>query len=152
MVSAHTHDTAAGTLYLAAPLFCDSELRFNEYLRDILEAHFSVYLPQETGLIVEMVAGGMDRKTAAHKVFRDDIAAIRASTVFFIILDGRSIDEGAAFELGVAYAHGIDCFALQTDSRRLLPIGNNPMIECAITRVFTSVDEVKHWISTLSRD
>ena len=69
----------------------------------------------------------MEHGDAALSVFKDDVAALRASDAFLNLLDGRTVDEGAAFELGVAYALEIPCFALQTDSRRLLPLGNNPM-------------------------
>jgi nucleoside 2-deoxyribosyltransferase len=61
-------------------------------------------------------------------------------------MDGRVIDEGASFELGYAYSRGKVCIGLKTDVRRLLAIGDNPMIECALRAVFGSVEGVLAWI------
>ena len=61
------------------------------------------------------------------------------------MLDGRTIDEGAVFELGVAYSSGKCCVGIQTDPRRLLPLGNNPMVECALDRVFFDTSEMSVW-------
>jgi nucleoside 2-deoxyribosyltransferase len=83
---------------------------------------------------------------AARRIFETDLAAIAAAQLFLIILDGRSVDEGAAFELGYAFAPKKHCVGLQTDPRRLLPYGNNPMVSGALERVFTSLDELADWI------
>jgi nucleoside 2-deoxyribosyltransferase len=61
-------------------------------------------------------------------------------------MDGRAIDEGACFELGYAYSRGKICIGLKTDVRRLLPIGDNPMVECALRAIFGDMDEVSTWI------
>jgi nucleoside 2-deoxyribosyltransferase len=68
-----------------------------------------------------------------NKVFEGDLEAIRNSDVLLMILDGRAPDEGACFELGYAYSLNKVCVGLQTDVRRLLTIGNNPMIVGALT-------------------
>jgi nucleoside 2-deoxyribosyltransferase len=103
-------------------------------------------LPQENGgLFANMVADGMAIDRAAKKVFNCDVEAIESADVLLIVLDGRAVDEGAAFELGIAYARGKKCIALQTDMRRLLPIGNNPMIDCAVESTFENVDSLLAW-------
>ncbi len=80
-----------------------------------------------------------------------DIAALKKCDFVLIVLDGRSVDEGAAFELGYAYALGKVCYGLQTDPRRLLKIGiNNPMIDCALQQVFSSVDDLVAWAKTFA--
>lgn len=61
---------------------------------------------------------------------------------------GRVIDEGASFELGYAYSRGKLCVGLKTDIRRLLAVGDNPMIECALRAIFSSIDDVVVWIRT----
>jgi nucleoside 2-deoxyribosyltransferase len=138
-----------GRLYIAAPLFSDAELEFNRCLREALGAAFDVYLPQEGGgLFDELVRSGAPPRDAARQIFERDLEALRASDALLIVLDGRSVDEGAAFELGVAYTLGKPCYGLQTDARRLLPTGNNPMIEGALRRVFHTVEELLAWAQT----
>lgn len=133
-------------LYLAAPLFSEAEKSYNVYLRDILSVYYDVYLPQEDGmLIVDLIEKGMSAKKAANLVFKNDISAINSCDILLIVLDGRTVDEGAAFELGVAYAKKKKCVALQTDPRRLLNIGNNPMISMSISECFSNVDELIKW-------
>ena len=133
-------------IYLAAPLFCEAELEFNRRVRDVLTSSFDVYLPQEEGgLLRKMTSDGVPSQDAARLVFERDLEALRASSVLLISLDGQTIDEGAAFELGFAHALGKQCYGLQTDARRLLPIGNNPMIDGALTSVFRSLEELRSW-------
>ncbi|GAJ96251.1 nucleoside 2-deoxyribosyltransferase [Rhizobium rhizogenes] len=133
-------------LYLAAPLFSHSEKAFNVELAGILSVKFDVFLPQrDNHLIVDLIAGGMSVDAARRKVFDGDLAAIQSCDVLFAVLDGRSVDEGTCFELGYAHASGKTCVGLQTDPRRLLPIGNNPMLQCTLTQVLQSLDEVVAW-------
>jgi nucleoside 2-deoxyribosyltransferase len=127
-------------LYLAGPLFSDAEKEFNRILKRRLEQYIDVYLPQEDGgLVVEMVRAGISEREAWDFVFKKDVEEINDCDVFLIILDGRTVDEGAAVELGIAYALKKECIGLQTDPRRLLPNGNNPMINGAVLTVFCSV-------------
>jgi nucleoside 2-deoxyribosyltransferase len=133
-------------LYFAAPLFSHAERSFNEHIVLQLRKSFDVYLPQEDGgLLVDMVDRGIEPDEAGNQIFRVDIAALRECDVVLIVLDGRSVDEGAAFELGCAYMLRKQCYGLQTDPRRLLKTGNNPMIDCALRRVFRSLDDLYKW-------
>ncbi|MBC7790753.1 MAG: nucleoside 2-deoxyribosyltransferase [Anaerolineae bacterium] len=133
-------------LYVAAPLFCAAELEFNKQVRDALSGAFDVYLPQEDGgLLREMLEDGVSLEEGGRLVFERDIEALRSSDFLLISLDGRTVDEGAAFELGFAHALGKPCYGLQTDARRLLPIGNNPMLEGALQQVFSSLEELHAW-------
>lgn len=133
-------------LYLAGPLFSTSEKMFNAELKRILSPYFSVYLPQEDGgLMVEMIKDGVSPQVAAHRVFTMDIDAIEKCEILLIILDGRAVDEGASFELGFAFARGKECFGLRTDSRQLLPEGNNPMIESSLRQVFGDLPTLIAW-------
>ena len=133
-------------LYVAAPLFCEAELDFNRRVRDALGSAFDVYLPQEDGgLLRDMMMDGVPPEDAARLVFERDLEALRTTEVLIISLDGRTVDEGAAFELGFAYALGKPCYGLQTDTRRLLPSGNNPMIEFSLRSVFRSLEELRSW-------
>jgi nucleoside 2-deoxyribosyltransferase len=136
-------------VYLAAPLFSEAERTFNVRVTELLEELMDVYLPQrDGGLISDMVRAGMASTEAARRVFRDDMHAIRRADCIIAVLDGRAIDEGVAFELGVAFSHKKPCIGLQTDSRRLAAWGNNPMITGALDAVFMSVDDLMDWART----
>jgi nucleoside 2-deoxyribosyltransferase len=138
-------------LYLAAPLFSESELKYNIDLKSILSPYFEVFLPQEDGeLILNLIKKGVSKRAAANEIFNSDIKAIEGCDIILVVLDGRVIDEGAAFELGLAFALGKKCVGFQTDIRRLLPIGNNPMIDCALEITLTSIEELLDWAKTQS--
>ena len=135
-------------LYIAGPLFSEAEREYNIQLKRVLAPYFDVYLPQEDGgLLVEMVKNGMLPEVAARKVFKSDIDALERCSVLLIILDGRTIDEGAAVELGYAYAKGKVCFGFKTGPRQLLPFGNNPMVDGSLIKTFSSIDELVAWAS-----
>lgn len=139
-------DSTKYKIYLAGPLFSLAERTFNHKLKRLLAQYFDVYLPQEDGgLIINMIKAGLPPKLASQKVFDIDIRALNECDVFLIILDGRSVDEGAAFELGFAHANGKPCYGLKTDFRQLLATGNNPMIDGPIERIFESVEELLDW-------
>ncbi len=136
-------------IYLAAPLFSEAELNYNLYLKSILNPYFEVFLPQEDGeLILNLIKNGVSNQVAANKIFNSDVNAIKRCDIILVVLDGRTIDEGVAFELGLAFALGKKCIGLQTDVRRLLPIGNNPMIDCALEITLNSVDDLLDWAKT----
>jgi nucleoside 2-deoxyribosyltransferase len=119
-------------------------------LADRLGLSFQVFLPQRDGqLLSDLVAGGMIPREAAEAVFSADMTALRQCRAVIAVLDGRTIDEGVAFEIGVASSLGKVCVGLQTDVRRLLPFGNNPMIECALAETFRDVAGLANWLDRL---
>ena len=77
--------------------------------------------------------------------FLGDICAIAESD--FANRWMAAVDE-AAFELGYASAMRKTCIGLQTDVRRLLPIGNNPMLTGALIRIFDDVGHLCAWLDT----
>lgn len=139
-------------VYLAAPLFSVAEKRFNEQLCTQLElCGVDVYLPQrDGGLIVDLISKGVAPRAAARSIFQRDLEALMECDACLIVLDGRSVDEGAAFELGVAYSARKLCIGLQTDPRRLLATGNNPMLEGALACVFESIEQAVAYLSMKS--
>lgn len=131
---------------MAAPLFSEAELTFNRALTEALEEFVDVYLPQrDGGRLVDLVAKGVDVDAASRSIFQRDVEAIRLADALLIVMDGRSIDEGAAFELGFAHALGKHCAGLQTDPRRLLPVGNNPMIQVPLGLVVQTTEQAAYW-------
>lgn len=136
------------SVYLAAPLFSDIERAGNRDIAKRLLGVADVFVPQDDGLLlVDVVKNGVPIEEAKLQIFQGDIAAITRCDVLVIVMDGRTIDEGACFELGYAYALGKVCVGLKTDMRSLLPIGDNPMIECAVRHVFRQIDDLAEWLS-----
>lgn len=129
--------------YFAASLFNDMERNFNANVEALLAPFVDVFLPQrDGGLLRKLVADGMALSTAKQYVFKKDVEAISQSDIVIAVLDGRTVDEGVAFELGYGYALGKLCIGLKTDDRALLTIGDNPMITESCHRILNSVDEL----------
>lgn|ERR1700688_1207686 len=134
-------------IYLAAPLFSQCERWWNLQVCERLENQFQVYLPQRDGqLFTEMVRAGEAIASAKETVFSRDLWEIDRCDVLLIVMDGRAIDEGAAFELGYAFARSKVNIGLKTDTRTLLTMGNNPMIEQALSQIFEDVESTIAWI------
>jgi nucleoside 2-deoxyribosyltransferase len=116
-------------------------------MRDSLSEFCDVYLPQEDGaLLMDLIASGKSIVEASEIVFARDLAAIERCDVLLLNMDGRIVDEGACFELGYAYSRGKICIGVKTDVRSLLPVGDNPMIECALRARFGSFTEAREWL------
>lgn len=126
-------------IYFAAPLFSQAELCFNERTVAAIEVFVPVFLPQrDGGLYTNLLKSGLDRRTAASQVASVDLNAIVNSIGLIAVLDGQSIDDGVAFEIGYAYALGKYCLGFQTDSRRSTLGFCNPMIRNALASVACS--------------
>ncbi len=139
-------------LYFAAPLFSEAELAYNLEVTAILERHVAVYLPQrDGGKVVDLVAKGVEKGAAFSSIYDRDVQALKEADALFLLLDGRTVDEGAAFELGYAVALGKHCVGLQTDPRRLMPLGNNPMIQVPLGRILTTKVQVEYWAKDFAR-
>lgn len=137
-------------LYIAGPLFSEAEMNFNKSLKLKLKTYFNIYLPQEDGgHMLTLIKNGMDPQKASMDVFKKDIDAIQDCKYFLIILSGKFIDEGAAFELGAAYCLGKVCIGLQTDLRYSYSNYINPMISNALSKVFYSVDDLVNWAKSV---
>jgi nucleoside 2-deoxyribosyltransferase len=103
------------SIYLAAPLFSESEKRYNAYVRDLLtQAGHITYLPQEQGEDV-----GLRTRKDDHTVFNRHLQALELAEAVVAIYDGPDADSGTAWEAGYAYAKGIPVLALRTDNRMI---------------------------------
>jgi nucleoside 2-deoxyribosyltransferase len=137
-------------IYLAGPLFSAIEKLENDRLCRALEKWCDVFLPQRDGeLIPDLIRRGLDHVEAYRVVFDRDISALNACDAVVINLDGRAVDEGAAFELGVAYALGKPCVGYRTDVRVLLPWGLNPMITVPLAEIFNEIEALEAWAMRL---
>jgi hypothetical protein len=59
--------------------------------------------------------------------------------------------KGLSFELGYAFALGKVCVGIKTDPRMLLPIGDNPMIEVPLRRIFREESDLIDWLASYGR-
>jgi nucleoside 2-deoxyribosyltransferase len=137
-------------IYLASPLFSLAEKMENDRLCHALERWCDVFLPQRDGeLVPNLIRQGVSQHDAYRVVFERDLRALRACDAIVINLDGRVVDEGAAFELGFAHALGKCCVGYRTDVRVLLPWGLNPMVTVPLSETFTCVETLVAWAKTL---
>ncbi|ABD08175.1 conserved hypothetical protein [Rhodopseudomonas palustris HaA2] len=141
------------TIYFAAPLFNDRERAFNTKVAHELERYAEVFLPQRDGeLLSELIQNGMTASLAERRIFRADALAMRNSDLLVAILDGAHIDEAVAFEIGFACGLNCCCVGLQTDTRRALPSGNNPMIGQSLHRIFPELEALYDWVTCWSAE
>lgn len=139
-------------IYLAAPLFNETERSFNDQLARRLAGFADIFLPQRDGeLLVDLIRSGVQLAIAERRVFQKDVRAIASADLLVALLDGGYVDDEVAFEIG--YANGINtpCVGLQTDIRRALPSGNNPMISQGLAKVFDCVDSLVDWVGAWSK-
>jgi len=138
-------------LYFAGPLFSIAEKTFNTSVADKIEQlGISVFLPQRDGAESQIENyHDLDKETRRISIFQIDYSEIIKSDIFLFILDGRVPDEGACFELGVAYTQkqleskNKLIIGLHTDSRAAF-IGAklNPMIKIPLDSIFGTVEEL----------
>lgn len=145
-------------LYFAAPLFNEAERQFNTALAAQLEkAGFSVFLPQRDGVEKnQMPFKDMEPDVRRKAIFQLDEATIKESDIFLIILDGRTPDEGACVELGIAHTHrsltGMPqhIVGLHTDLRAAFVGAKlNPMIKVPIDFITPHQEELLRYLSSL---
>jgi len=140
-------------LYIAAPLFNGIEREFNLSLAEVVERKFEVFLPQrDGGLLNDLIRQGVPPVAAEKIVFEKDVSAIERVDVLVAVLDGAYVDEGVAFEIGYAFARHKVCFGLQTDMRRQLPTGNNPMISASLTCIYSSLRDLVDGLNRFSEN
>jgi nucleoside 2-deoxyribosyltransferase len=139
-------------IYFAAPLFNQAELDFNNRLTQILEqSGFTVFLPQREGL--ELKARPMPPQQWEKAIFELDRDWVFKADILLFLLDGRVPDEGAALELGLAYAqkHLLGqkkrLVGFSTD-RRVFSEGHklNAMLAGALDEVFVDFKELLEYL------
>ena len=135
-------------IYIAGPLFCDGERRFNERIDAILqECGHKTFLPQRDGGCVadlpEMIEGMPKRKY----LFKLDCANMDWCDTILFLFDGRVPDEGACFELGYCFAKGKRCIAYKTDARCFIGGFDNVMLHGAPEIVLRNEEELRYFFT-----
>jgi nucleoside 2-deoxyribosyltransferase len=119
----------------------------NQKIADGLADEFRVFLPQKDGLLLhDLVNRGVSISEAEKSVFKADTVAMQRADIILAVLDGATIDEGVAYEMGFCKALNKVCVGLQTDIRRQLPTGNNPMINQACEAIFDDFENLVIWL------
>jgi nucleoside 2-deoxyribosyltransferase len=112
-------------IYIAGPLFSQSEREYLESLVDFLtnglnkgltdfhvDKEQDFFLPHRDIGDAGVVTGGNE------EVFANDLRYLDNANILIAWLDGADVDSGTAFELGYAFAKGKQIFGLLTDRRR----------------------------------
>ncbi|HUO50466.1 MAG TPA: nucleoside 2-deoxyribosyltransferase [Candidatus Paceibacterota bacterium] len=138
-------------VYIAAPLFNESELERNRGMRDFVRGlGFETYLPQEDGGIAfDLIKSGARLQETRKRIFENDMEQVKTCDIFLCILDGRVPDEGLCIELGYAYALGKTCVGYLTDKRSLDEYGINLMIEGCLPDIAHSREELHDILTKL---
>ena len=103
-------------IYFANALFSQADINYNAQLAAQirhLSPQIELYLPQENNDINDKQAYA-DSKMIAQA----DTEKLLNSDLMIAVLDGLSIDNGVASEIGVAYAKEIPIIGLYTDTRQ----------------------------------
>jgi nucleoside 2-deoxyribosyltransferase len=112
-------------IYIAGPLFSESERRYLESLVDFLtkelneafmDLHIDKYrdffLPHRDVGDAGIVIGGNE------EVFINDLRYLENAHIVIAWLDGADVDSGTAIEIGYAFAKSKHIFGILTDRRR----------------------------------
>ncbi|HJJ56411.1 MAG TPA: nucleoside 2-deoxyribosyltransferase, partial [Methanocorpusculum sp.] len=101
-------------IYLAAPLFSESQRRYNETIASFLASkYYDVYLPQSVDDTVQ------SRQSNREKlIYQSNINALKQSDIVVAIIDGSDVDSGTAWEMGYAKAMGKRVIAIRSDFRK----------------------------------
>ncbi|AXX64021.1 MAG: nucleoside 2-deoxyribosyltransferase [Lactobacillus sp.] len=103
-------------IYFANALFSQAEINYNAQLAQQirqLSPDIDLYLPQENGDINDKQA-----YADSTMIAQADTEQLVHSDLMVAILDGNTIDNGVATEIGVAYAKQIPVIGLYTDTRQ----------------------------------
>jgi nucleoside 2-deoxyribosyltransferase len=85
-------------IYFAGPLFTPYERGFiDECAAQLRDDGFDVFVPHEHELAIE-------ERVTAREIFAKDRPGIEGANAVLAILDGPSVDDGTACEIGMFYA------------------------------------------------
>jgi len=144
------------TIYFAGPLFSVAEQKFNNNLVNKLELlGYDVFLPQRDGAELNKAPFiDMTAELRNKTIFSIDREQVLRCDIFLFVLDGRVPDEGACFELGMAYTQKYlsesskQILGLHTDVRAsFLDSKLNAMIEVPFDDIFSSEKDLIQFLS-----
>ena len=141
-------------VYFAAPMFSQADKDYNLQIVKILEDYgYEVFLPQRNGIEAVKLEGKSEEELT-KMIFDLDAGEVKKADIVFMNIDGRVPDEGAAVELGLAYAYGKRCYGFKTDAHSVeFGLDINPMISGCMLKLFRNNDgdklqeELKQYLS-----
>lgn len=105
------------TIYLAAPLFSEAEINYNNFIADKIRSTFgdkvSLYNPCENSEINDK-----SQYADSGEIFQADKVHLDDADILIASLDGLVIDPGVAAEIGYYYTKERPILGLYTDSRQ----------------------------------
>ena len=143
-------------IYFAGPLFSKAERSYNQELcLQIENIDFKVFLPQRDGAELDKPPYQEMTQSERNKVIFDlDVKQVLDCDIFLFVLDGRVPDEGACFELGIAYNQKAQnnskklIIGLHTDMRAsFINSKLNAMIEGSFDKIFISEKDLIDYLS-----
>lgn len=135
-------------LYYAAPLSRPGLRRWNLAIVVLLEARYSVYLPQrDGGLLVELLGKGLDRSHVVQQVFERDVDELRSADLLFAAFPFPRVDEGVAFEIGYVTASAKPTVAYVPKERDMTSVFSNPMIAGSCCDVLVGPTALTNWLA-----
>jgi len=145
-------------IYFAGPLFSKAEREYNQELTLKIEnIDYKVFLPQRDGAELDKPPyQGMTQSERNKAIFKLDVKQVLNCDIFLFILDGRVPDEGACFELGIAYSQKSQnnskkhIIGLHTDMRAsFINSKLNAMIEGPFDKIFISEKDLIVYLSQI---
>jgi nucleoside 2-deoxyribosyltransferase len=141
-------------IYFAGPMFNHAEKEFNLRITKVLEEYgYKVFLPQRDGIEGALLKDKPEEELT-RMIFALDDTQVRKADIVFMNIDGRTPDEGASVELGIAYGIGKRCYGFKTDTRSVeYGLEINPMISGCMIKIFKNydgdklVEEIKQYLS-----
>ncbi|MDO6802857.1 nucleoside 2-deoxyribosyltransferase [Wenyingzhuangia sp. 1_MG-2023] len=145
-------------IYFAGPLFSKAERYYNQELcLQIENIDFKVFLPQRDGAELDKPPyQGMTQSERNKVIFDLDVKQVLDCDIFLFVLDGRVPDEGACFELGIAYDQKVQnnskkrIIGLHTDMRAsFINSKLNAMIEGSFDKIFISEKDLINYLNEI---
>lgn len=131
-------------LYIAGPLFSESERWFDEQIAKVCEdLGHKTFLPHRDA--------GLQKNDNADILYAEDVTALCSANLVVANLDGVDVDAGTAWEIGYAVARRTPAIGVRTDRRVLEPWARvNLMIEQSV-RIVSSLDDLRAELRQMSK-
>jgi nucleoside 2-deoxyribosyltransferase len=133
-------------VYIAGPLYTPYERSYLEQIDNICQKlGFTTYLPHRDA--------GLAEPHTLKKIFQKDLEALKSAKLVVAVLNGATVDDGTAWEIGYSYSLGIPIFGVLDDIRVQDPLLSiNLMISLSCKKIVHSLDDLekslKDFIST----
>jgi nucleoside 2-deoxyribosyltransferase len=125
-------------IFLAGPFFSEAEKRFNsEIIRRLRREGYDVWAPQEAPFLTQGLT--KEKKT----IFQIDTTHLSEADIIVAVLDGKDVDSGTAFEIGLGHAQRKKIIGIKTDYRAFSKLEEiNLMIESSLHALCDSIDQL----------